>query len=262
MEDKKIIGVIGGMGPMAGVELVRQIISQTQSNQDQDHLPIVHISFPEQITDRTAFLLGDTNTNPAYGIVKAIMDAEKVGANVIGLACNTSHAPRIYDTIISLLKESNSRVTLVNMIDETIAYLQDNFNENQLVGVLSTNGMYLSNLYHNALRDNNIKVIIPDVEFQKTTIHRCIYDPVFGIKANADEITDKAHDLLNESILYFAEKGADAIILGCTELSFALNKGSVMGIKVIDPLVILGRSLIRLAAPERLKNLTKSLELI
>ncbi|WP_243664185.1 aspartate/glutamate racemase family protein [Rhodothermus marinus] len=108
MKDK-VIGVIGGMGPYAGLELVRHIFDQTIAASDQEHLPVVLFSMGDRVPDRSTFLFGKTSENPAYAIAEQIRMAESVGAVVVGIPCNTAHAPKIFNVILEELARTQPR---------------------------------------------------------------------------------------------------------------------------------------------------------
>ena len=67
-----MIGIVGGMGPHAGIDLVNKIFDLTKANKDQDHFPIAIQSTPHLISDRTDFLSGNSDVNPAIAIVEII----------------------------------------------------------------------------------------------------------------------------------------------------------------------------------------------
>ena len=102
------IGIVGGAGPYAGLDLARKILQQTLAKSDQDYLPTLLISTPELIEDRTDFLLGENEKNPAYSIYCNLRDLEKLGATVAGIACNTAHAPKIRNVFVEELKISGT----------------------------------------------------------------------------------------------------------------------------------------------------------
>ena len=77
MKNKKVIGIVGGMGPESGIMLCNNITSRTIATTDQQHHSIILMSFPKSIVDRTAFLNGDIEINPAYQIVEIICKLEK-----------------------------------------------------------------------------------------------------------------------------------------------------------------------------------------
>jgi len=91
----KIIGIVGGMGPRAGLELHNKIILKTNATNDQSHVSVAHISFSNRIPDRTAYLNNEVPENPAFAIKKIVKMLHEVGAQCIGIPCNTSHVPEI-----------------------------------------------------------------------------------------------------------------------------------------------------------------------
>ena len=94
-----MIGIVGGMGPLAGLDVFKKITEETPVTSDQEHAPVLLFSVPAQIPDRTEFLLGREKTNPAIAISEIILTLEKAGARVVGIPCNTAHSPRIFDVI-------------------------------------------------------------------------------------------------------------------------------------------------------------------
>ena len=87
-----MIGILGGMGPQAGVDLATKVISQTRAEKDQDHIPLMLIGDPH-VPDRTAFLFGRTDINPAHAMAKSVNMLIASGAQCVGIACNTAHSP-------------------------------------------------------------------------------------------------------------------------------------------------------------------------
>ncbi|WP_205514653.1 aspartate/glutamate racemase family protein [Longitalea arenae] len=250
----KKIGIIGGMGPYAGIELMRLIINNTIASTDQEHLPVVNISMPGYIADRSAFLTGKTTVNPGLSISNLILDLEKLGVEIIGIPCNTSHAETIFSVIQEQLNKAGSKVLLLNMISETVNYMSLNYANVQKIGIMCTNGSYLSNIYQQQLQGKGFEVEMPEYYFQDTVIHRAIYDPVFGIKAVSDPVSAEVKDLLNKALSYFRSRNVHTVLLGCTELSVAFNTMETDEIQCIDPMHILAQSLILAAAPAKLKH--------
>ena len=245
MYKKKTIGIVGGMGPHAGLLLYNSILDQTDVATDQEHLSVMLISFPCEIVDRTTFLLGKTSINPALGIARMIKQLKYAGAEVIGLACNTAYAPKIHDSTKAILKKSKISVELLNMPFETCLAVKQDKRNIKRVGILGTEGIYLSKIYEDALSKLGIEAIIPNKKFQSKIIHKMIYDKKFGIKANPNNICQQVYYLLNKSISFFKENNADAIILGCTELSLIHKAKPILDIPVFDSTGILASALIR-----------------
>jgi aspartate racemase len=245
LKNHKIIGIVGGMGPQAGVALMNSIVRRTRVATDQEHLSTVLMSFPGRIADRTLFLEGCDCPNPAYNIASIIHKLESAGATVVGMACNTSHAPRIYDVIIAELKKANSQVNLLHMPYETCRYIQENHRHARRIGIMTTNGTYRSGVYKNLLQNKGYEVIIPDPIFQDEVIHKMVYDPQFGIKSNTDIVTQEVLSLMEKALHFFTAKGADLVILGCTELSLVPLGDKMTAMVIADSSEILAGALIR-----------------
>jgi aspartate racemase len=245
VEEDNVIGIVGGMGPKAGLVLFDSILCHTRAVTDQQHLSAILMSFPRHIVDRTSFLEGVSHINPAYNIAEIISKLEKAGAKVAGIACNTSHSPEIYNVILAELYKTNSRIKLVNMPFETCRYIQDNHPNVRRVGVMTTNGTYKSGIYKQLLQNLGYEVIMPDFEFQNDIIHKMIYDQEFGLKSNASGATAEARSLLDKALRFFRNKKSDLIILGCTDLSFMLADDIAGDMLVVDSTESLAIALIR-----------------
>jgi aspartate racemase len=184
------------------------------------------MSFPGHVVDRTAFLEGATGINPAYNVARVIGKLEEAGAKTIGIACNTTHSPAIFDVIGQELERNKSRANLLNMPYETCRLIGQNHPHVRRVGLLATNGTYRFGVYEKILRGEGYSPVFPDYGFQNGVIHKMVYDPVFGLKANAARVTPQVLALMERALLYFRELGADAIILGCTEFSLIMDRVS------------------------------------
>lgn len=256
-----MIGIVGGMGPQAGINLFNSILSHTGAATDQGHLSVMLMSFPKHIVDRTEFLEGREQVNPAYNVAQVIGKLEAAGAKLIGLACNTVHAPGIFEVIQEELQRMNSRVKLLNMPLETCRLIGALKPGIRRVGIMTTNGTYKSGIYQQLLSKAGHEVITPDPVFQDKVIHRMIYDPQFGIKSNPNIITPEVRQLLDKTLRYFEDRQTGAIILGCTELSLLLREKKARNMLVIDSTEALAKALVNEAIgsykPAGLKQLNE-----
>jgi len=245
-----MIGIVGGVGPLAGVDIVKKIIEETNARRDQDHVPVLLSSQSHRIPDRTEYLLGKEPINPGFAISEIALELEKAGATVLGIPCNTAHSPRIFEVIQEELHKNNSKVQLLHMVAEAAKFIQENFPE-AAVGVLSTIGTRNTGLYKQVIESHGLKCIEPN-DILQNKIHTAIYDETYGIKAFSSPVTNRAHDELVAAIQELKGQGAQVIILGCTELPLALREKSYYGLPVIDPNRILARALIKAIAPSKL----------
>lgn len=225
----KTIGVIGGMGTQATVDLFSKIVSNTKAEKDQDHVHVI-IDNNAEIPDRTQYILTGEN-NPFPFILEAAQRLEQLQVDYIAMPCNTAHY--FYEA----LSEQVS-VPVINMIEETaIATKEMRFAK---VLLLATEGTYKSQLYRRYFQRHGIRIQYPDVETQKA-IHDLIYTYKKTGRVNA-RLRDRLH-------LMFQEQQWPAIVLGCTELPLLFE-----GKKYIDPTLVLARICIEKAGKACIVN--------
>jgi aspartate racemase len=254
-KQKKTIGIVGGVGPYAGLDLNRKIFDHTLATNDQEHLPVLMASFSETIPDRTRYLLHGDVENPARGLYRVVALLNSSGATVAGIPCNTAHAQPIFHELVKRIHAGGLQIRLLNMISEVIAEVKSTFTGDTLVGILSTLGTYESGLYEAYFRRTGIPLLQPDKALAEN-VHAAIYHPDFGIKARSSPVTKKAGKIIKSAVRKLGDQGAEAVILGCTELPIALPCDTFQGIRLIDPATILARALIRDTYPEKLKPIT------
>ncbi len=246
------IGVIGGVGPHAGLLLVERILAATEARRDQDHLPVALLSYADRIPDRTAFLEGYAPINPAGPILDVAADLARLGVQVAGIPCNTAHAPAIFDQVVAGLPRRAPGLRLLHLIDEAVVFVAQRVPRARRIGLLATLGTYRSGIYDVRLEKAGLLPVIPDSEMQEARVHRAIYDPDYGIKAHPGPVTERAMGELSEAIDHLAARGAEAVILGCTELSVAFRDPGRSPLPLVDATTALARALVRETAPARL----------
>tara|TARA_Y100000031_G_scaffold156816_1_gene213318 strand:+ start:606 stop:1391 length:786 start_codon:yes stop_codon:yes gene_type:complete len=246
------IGIVGGAGPYAGLDLAQKLLQQTNAKSDQDYLPTLLISTPELIEDRTDFLLGETEKNPAQAIYSNLCDLEELGVTVAGIACNTAHAPEIRNVFLEKLKISESSLKLLDMISETAEFLRNDCQEVNTIGVLSTIGTWKAGFYPELLGEYGFEVLTLNEQQQQRLHNEALFNPVYGIKVQAHPVSEQARDALLEGVHTLEKQEAKAIILGCTEIPLGIPERILGETYCIDPGLILARALIREFCSEKL----------
>ena len=171
---EKWIGVVGGVGPFAGIDLLNKIAAQTVADKDQDHLTVLNWSQPDQIVDRTEFLLGQVAQNPAIALAAQVKQLAKMGAGVVGIPCNTAHAPRIFNQIRAELAAASCDILLLHMIEEVGRFLHSNLPDVRKIGVLSTTGTYRAGVYADVLQPLGFTAVLPPLTLQTVKINPTI----------------------------------------------------------------------------------------
>jgi len=226
---EKVIGILGGMGPEATADLFLKIIKATSVKRDQDHLRIIIDNNPK-IPERTAAILGK-GESPLKQLLETLSNLEKAGAEIIAIPCNTAH--HYYREL-----QESTKTTIINMISETAAYIHRNFPDIKKIGLLATTGTIKAGIYHTVI--TRMEIITPDESAQETVMNAICGEQ--GIKAGCTQGKPK-RDIL-EVAKMLINRGAEAIMAGCTEVSLVLSQND-LPVPLIDPLQILAEAVIR-----------------
>lgn len=257
MKTEKVIIIGGGVGPRAGVLLHNYIIENTLTDgTDQDHLDVYHFSRSSDIPDRTDSLKNGTTENSAGGMYNTFLiaaSAIKVSQKqaVGGIPCNTFHAPEIFEKFTKLMAGIEPEIQIVNMLEETVKTVIQNYPDVKKIGIMSTTGTRKSRVYTDYFHNKGLEVIQVPIKIQPK-LHDSIYNKEWGIKAQTP-VNTQVKTNFEEYSNYLISKGAEIIILGCTEIPLALPYSQYKNIPLIDPMVSLARALIREADFTKLK---------
>lgn len=233
------IGIVGGIGPAATVDFMDKLVRNTDARRDQDHLRLL-VDHNPGIPDRTAHLTGN-GADPTLALYAACKRLEAGGAALIAIPCNTAHA-----YLHSI--QSGLSTPIVDMLKETIAHIAATNPGSTKVGLLATSGTVASKVYHGAADSARFELITPEPEFQMRVME-AIYGK-HGVKAG--HTTGQCVDDLAAAIAHLALRGAEVIILGCTELPLLLGQqkgydANGIPVDLVDPTLILARRCIALA---------------
>lgn len=232
------VGVVGGVGPAATVDFMAKIVRNTAAGRDQEHVKLVVEQNP-QIPDRTENLLGD-GPDPTIALYSTCKKLEAADADIIAIPCNTAHA--FVERIQPYLS-----IPVVNMLYETVEHIRQHFADRKLVGLLATSGTVKSGVYHDVVTKAGFQLLVPDDEHQ-SLVMSAIYGPK-GVKAGFTE--GECVDDLSRALTSLARRGAEVIILGCTELPLLLKQNNaypVAGktVALLDPTEILAKKCVSL----------------
>lgn len=229
--DKKTIGIIGGMGPLATADLFRKIVVNTKSANDQEHIRIL-IDNNTNIPDRTNAIINN-GKNPVPQLVKSALSLWVMGAEILVMPCNTAHyfLPEI---------QKNVDIPILSMIESTSeALLKRGIKK---VGLLATEGTNNSGIYQKEFEKKGIDIVVCSSE-EQAVITDLIYKGVKGGKQDYDVANARK---VMESMF---ERGAETLVLGCTELPVAMDMYK-LDYSACDPTLELARAAIRLANAE------------
>lgn len=230
VDENFILGILGGMGPLAGIELQKRVVQFSPAHKDQEHIKMVCFTNPH-INDRTACL--ETGTDFSASIAESLNQLQNFGATFGVIACNTAHAQ------IEQI-HAQTDLPLVNIVAETVAAIKKDFPSAKTIGLLATNGTIHSGVYQKYLTQYDLTELLPDKKIQQIVMD-LIYNET-GLKSGFidNRINEYA---LNSLVQYLQNQGADLVILGCTELSML----KIDNERTIDPLNIVAQKIVEMA---------------
>lgn len=219
---KPILGVIGGLGPIATAHFMELTIQMTDARVDQDNLDMIIYNFPST-PDRTAYILGNSPHSPLPKMLSSGRAMVQQGASCIAIPCVTAHY--FHEKL-----ENEIPVPVINGVAETAEYLRQRGITH--AGIMATDGTIQAGILSRAMEAAGITPLIPSAARQRDVMH-LIYDNVkAGVPAEIDRFRAVQADLQNQ--------GAQVIILGCTELSL-IKRDYPIGPGFIDVMEVLAQ---------------------
>ena len=220
----KTLGILGGMGPLAGAYFYRRVIENTRADCDGRHLPVFLVGNPA-IPDRTAHLLG-YGPDPFPSLLEGVLTMVGLGAEVVAIPCNTAHA---------YLERLSERIPVPILDMPGLAARAAARRGRGPIGLLSTRGTLSARVYHRAADEEGIGLLcLPSGEAER--LEARIYAQKGGAPTAGNAYMPYVEELLTA--------GAEAVILGCTEISAAFA-GSAPA-SCIDALEVLAQESVRL----------------
>lgn len=221
------LGLLGGMGSAATVDVLDKIVRATPATSDQEHLPILVRCIP-QIPDRTDALLG-RGPSPADALARGARELRRSGADVLAIACNTAH--HWYQPI----REAFG-LPVVHIADAVTHELREG-GVTGSIGIMATSGTVLSGFYQRSLERAGYGILVPAPEEQAGLVDHAISCAKAGRWDEAREAARTAADTL-------FKRGATCVILACTELPLLMG-AAVAGSAMLDANTALARACVR-----------------
>lgn len=203
MKNTRFFGIIGGMGTIATENFIHKLNSGINACQDQDYYNFILINHAS-IPDRTAYILNAANESPLPDLIRDVKRLNDFGAEFIVLLCNTAH-----HFISDLQQYTDSPI--LNMPVEAVWGLKQKYPRAHKVGLIAAEGSMKTKIYEEALLRHGLTPVIPDTPLQEQ-ITALIYDDLK--KNNHLNVA-----LFNRITKALFQRGSDAILIGCTEMS-------------------------------------------
>ena len=222
-----MLGVIGGMGPLATADFFRKLIDATPAERDEDHIPVLVHSVP-QVPSRPAAILSN-GPSPLPALIAARDRLLDAGASVLAMPCNTAH--HWYAELID-----GCPAPFIHIVDAVAEELPAG---GRAASMIATQATLRSRVFEGRLAVHGIVLRAPD---------QAIYDSAVqpAIDAVKRGALNDGGRLIEPVVAAELERGAAAVVLACTELPIALDAiASPLRAHCIDSTAALARACVR-----------------
>jgi len=226
VKKEKVVGIIGGMGPGATIDLMKRIICLTPALDDIDHIRCIVDNNPK-VPSRIKAIIEGNGEDPGPCMADMGKCLESFGADFLVIACNTAHY--YYDVI-----QNAVNIPVINLIDIVSLHVKINFPGQDKIGILASPAVAMTQLYSKRLKKLGIKDIWPDPDYQDS-----LFDVIKEVKkGNMGTGVCNKYEKVCE---HLSIKGVKTAIVACTELS---ELYSILPIQTIDAAQVLAMEIV------------------
>ncbi|MDM0035857.1 amino acid racemase [Variovorax sp. J22P271] len=204
-----LLGVLGGMGPLATIDFLQKLLAATPAETDQEHVPVVTASVP-QIPDRAAAFRGG-GASPLPAMIECGQRLIDAGVSLIVMPCNTAHL--WYEPLQEALA-----IPMIHLVDAALDDVAASVGSNGRVGLLATDATIASGLYLNrqSKAGRSLQWLLPT----GSDMADLVMPGIHAVKSGHRSLGER---LLSKAAAALAGRGAQAVLLGCTEIPVVLN---------------------------------------
>jgi aspartate racemase len=227
----KIVGIIGGMGPEATVDLQQRVIRATPARDDGDHIRMIVDNNP-RIPSRIKALIEGTGESPVPCLQEMARKLAAYGADFLAIPCNTAHT--YFEEIQSAVP-----IPVLHLIELTVEKVLAENPALKCVGVLASQAVILNDLYARSFRQHGIQTLYPEPEVEER-----LMEAIKSVKTG--HYGPKEQGVLRQAADKLAARGAEVLIVACTELSL-LTEALTPTVPLVDTAQVLAEAIVRFA---------------
>ena len=226
---EKTVGIIGGMGPEATVDLMQKIIRFTPASDDIDHIHCIVDNNPK-IPSRIKAIIEGQGEDPGPCLAEMAQGLEAAGAEFLAMPCNTAH--HYYDLINQAVD-----IPLLNIITIVLEAIQRDYPDYKSIGILGSPAIQITKLYEQVFNLAGIEIIYPEQHYQEL-----LFELIKEVKIGASG--EESQQVYNEVCDHLDDKGVKLAIVACTELGILTTDSSLIK---VDASEFLAKKIIELA---------------
>jgi aspartate racemase len=210
-----LLGILGGMGPLAAADFLAKLAAETPATRDQDHIPYIAYGVP-QIPDRPPAIIGN-GESPLPHMLRGIATLKQAGAQAVAIACNTAHY--WHD---DLVREGG--LPILHIADAVCDLLAERGITSGKIGLIGTEGTIMAGFFQKRFAALGLDCLVSS----RTDQHKLVLPAIAAVKVND---LARAHRLAITAVTRLHAAGAQAVVLACTEtpvaVEFAAHPASV-----------------------------------
>jgi aspartate racemase len=202
-----LLGILGGMGPLAAADFLAKLAAETPASRDQDHIPYIAYGVP-QIPDRPPAIIGN-GESPLPHMLRGIATLKQAGAQAVAIACNTAHY--WHD---DLVREGG--LPILHIADAVCDLLAERGITSGKIGLIGTEGTIKAGFFQQRFAARGLDYLISSRADQD----ELVLPAIACVKAND---LQRAHRLAIQAVANLLDDGACTVVLACTETPVAVE---------------------------------------
>lgn len=227
--NEKTVGIIGGMGPEATIDLMARIVKATPAADDIDHIHMVVDNDPK-VPSRIKALIEKTGESPLPHLQQMARKLAGWGVDFLAIPCNTAH---YYHKEI----QGIVNIPVLNMIDLSFETITAQNPKLRSIGLLASTAVLNLQLYKRRFADNGVETLSPAAKLQEevmAAIH----------KIKTSNYGEEVVNALQAAADYLTDAGAEVLLLACTELSIIGHRIETQ-VRCYDAAQVLAEAIVR-----------------
>ncbi|WOJ95647.1 amino acid racemase [Congregibacter brevis] len=231
MKSAKVVGVLGGMGPAATVDLMQRVVAATPASDDCDHIHMLVDNNPK-VPSRIKALIEKTGPSPLPTLISMAQQLAAQGADFLVMPCNTAH--HYYPDLAAAVD-----VPFLNIMELVSECIEQEQPSASRIGLLASSALPHIRLYEPSMQARGIEIVYPNDRDQSA-----LMELILAVKTNEGE--QLGYAALQHCADSLRTSDVDCLVIACTELS-VVSQQLKTSLPVYDAADVLAQEVVRRA---------------